>query len=429
MSGELEQLPYDDTTIDHIPISDIVVSDIALWTGPESLRDKAFARLRAERPVSFHPEADIPGFPLGPGFWAVTRFDDVWEVSRHPKLFQSGLGSNIFDLPVEINEFFGSMINMDDPKHVRLRSIVQKAFTPRQIALIDDHVRDVAARVVDRLLADHLDGRCDFVTEVAAQLPLEIICQMMGIPTSDVERIFGWTNAILGASDPDYGGTFEQLLATSLEFFAYAQSLGEQRLEAPADDLTSALMHASVDGERLSAAEFGSFFILLSVAGNETTRNAISHGMLQLTRHPEQRALWWSDFDRFAPGAVEEIVRWASPVTHFRRTATEDTVLNATPIAAGDKVVMFYTSANRDERHFERPYEFDITRTPNDHVGFGAGGPHFCLGANLARREITAMFDELHRRVPDIAIVGEPARLRSMFINGIKRMPCAWSTT
>jgi cytochrome P450 len=211
--------------------------------------------------------------------------------------------------------------------------------------------------------------------------------------------------------------------------FAYAQALGENRLANPTDDLTSVLMHAVVEGERLTTQEFGSFFILLVVAGNETTRNAISHGLKALTDYPEQRERWWADFDGHTKTAVEEIVRWATPVIHFRRTATADTELSGQKIAAGDKVVLWYNSANRDERVFEDPYRFDVTRPLQPgQVGFGAGGPHFCLGANLARREITVMFDEIHRRVPDLRVTGEPAYLQSFFINGIKRLPCAWGS-
>jgi cytochrome P450 len=216
-------------------------------------------------------------------------------------------------------------------------------------------------------------------------------------------------------------------MAHSLEMFMYAQTLGENRRAHPGDDITSVMMSAEVDGERLTPQEFGSFFILLVVAGNETTRNAISHGMRALTDHPDQRDLLFGDFETHAKTAMEEIVRWASPVIHFRRTATEDTELSGQAIEAGEKVVLFYNSANRDERTFEDPFRFDVTRPIQpQQVGFGAGGPHFCLGANLARREMTVMFDELRRRVPTMRITGEPEYLQSAFINGIKRMECAW---
>jgi cytochrome P450 len=210
--------------------------------------------------------------------------------------------------------------------------------------------------------------------------------------------------------------------------FNYAQALGQARLDQPRDDITSALMHAEVDGERLTTQEFGSFFILLVVAGNETTRNAISWGMKLLTEHPDQRKVWWDDFAGVAPTAIEEIVRWATPVIHFRRTATADTEIRGMKIAEGDKVVYWYNSANRDEDKFDDPCQFDLRRHPNPHVSYGAGGPHFCLGANLARREITVMFEEIHRRLPDLQITGQPAMLQSNFIHGIKRMPCAWTT-
>jgi cytochrome P450 len=223
--------------------------------------------------------------------------------------------------------------------------------------------------------------------------------------------------------DPEYGSTLADLMAAAMELFQYAQSLGDERRTRPGDDMTTILMQAEVDGERLTTQELGSFFILLVAAGNETTRNAISHGVKALTDFPEERARWMADFDRVAPTAVEEIVRWATPVIHFRRTATRDVELAGEKIQAGDKVVLWYNSANRDERMFPDPYRFDVTRSPNDHVGFGSGGPHFCLGANLARREIRVMFEELFRRLPDIHVSGPPDMLQSFFIHGIKRMP------
>jgi len=376
--------------------------------------------------VKFFEEMEFAPFPKGPGYWALTRFEEVWQASRNPQLFCSGQGSNIGDLPVEINEFFGSMINMDDPKHYRLRSIVSKGFTPKEVAKVEEYVKVKARTIVDDAIEEHPDRECDFVERIAAQLPLQVICEMMGIPKEDEQQVFHWTNVILGAGDPDYGGTFENLMAQSMAMFQYAQALGEDRLATPRDDITSVMMHAVVDGERLSAQEFGSFFILLVVAGNETTRNAITHGMRFLTQHPEQRAILWDDFHGNIKTTVEEVVRCATPVIHFRRTATEDTELGGVPIKAGEKVVLWYNSANRDPAKFPDPYAFDIRRDPNPHVGYGAGGPHFCLGANLARREISVMFEEIHARLPELRITGEPALLQSSFINGIKRLPCAW---
>ncbi|MCB1269652.1 MAG: cytochrome P450, partial [Microthrixaceae bacterium] len=222
----------------------------------------------------------------GPGYWSLASHEDVWHVSRNPQLFSSGRGVNIGDMPIEISEFFGSMIAMDDPKHFRLRSIVSKGFTPKEIARVEDYVRQKAAAVVDRLLEQFPERECDFVAEVAAPMPLQIICEMMGIPPEDEERVFRWTNVILGVGDPEYAGTFEELMMVAMEIYQYAQALGEDRLKNPKDDLTSIMMHAEVDGERLTAQEFGSFFILLVVAGNETTRTAVSHGMHLLTQHP-----------------------------------------------------------------------------------------------------------------------------------------------
>jgi hypothetical protein len=320
------------------------------------------------------------------------------------------------------------MINMDDPKHFRLRNIVSRGFTPKEVSRIEDHVRDRAARLVTELIERFPNGECDFVEEVAAALPLAIICDMMGIPEEDHKKIFHWTNVILGVGDPEFVGSYEDLMTVALEMFMYAQALGESRVGNPQDDVTSAMMNAVVDGERLTAQEFGSFFILLVVAGNETTRNAISHGMKLLTDNPDQRKIWFDDFDTHTRTAVEEIVRYATPVIHFRRTVTEDTVLSGQELKAGEKVVMFYASGNRDERVFDNPHKFDVMRAVAPaQVGFGAGGPHFCLGANLARREIQVMFDEIRRRLPNMRITGEPAYLQSSFINGIKRMPCAWN--
>jgi cytochrome P450 len=407
-----------------LAVDDIRLGDVAFWTLPEAEREGAFATLRRERPVSWHEEFEYPGLPKGPGFWSVTRWEDVWTVSRSPDLFISGQGSNIGDLPIELLEFFGSMINMDAPRHTKLRLLVNKGFTPRTVARVEQMVRERARRIVDAVAPR---GECDFVTEIAAALPLEIICEMMGIPSSDYRRIFELTNTILGVGDPEYASTIEELMAAGMELFQYAQNLGRERLERPGDDITSTLMHAEVDGERLSEQEFGSFFILLVVAGNETTRNAISHGMRALTEWPDERRRWQADIERYKTSAVEEIVRWATPVIHFRRTAARDTVLGGQPLKAGDKVVMWYNSANRDAAKFDDPYRFDLAREPNEHVGFGAGGPHFCLGANLARREIAMMFDELLRRLPDIEISGPPDHLLSAFIHGIKRMPCRFT--
>ncbi|MDQ1518962.1 MAG: methyl-branched lipid omega-hydroxylase, partial [Actinomycetota bacterium] len=277
-------------------------------------REGIFAKLRAEAPISFHEEMLPPegsSFAQGPGFWALTRYADVMQVSRDPDTFHSAPSVNIPDIPAEIAEWLGSMINMDSPKHTKMRLIVNRGFTPRQVAKIEQSVRDQARDIVDTIAPR---GECDFVTDIAAALPLQIICEMMGIPHADTKRIFELTNTILGVGDPEYVQTMEQLMAAGMELFQYGLQLAEDRLKEPRDDITTSLMHAEVEenGEthRLVASELGSFFLLLVVAGNETTRNAISHGLLALTQHPEPRQRWVDDFEAVSPTAVEEIVRW-----------------------------------------------------------------------------------------------------------------------
>jgi cytochrome P450 len=409
-------------------VDDIQLGTTAFWAKPLQERHEAFAALRDRCPVAFHPELEVlEGAPQGPGFWSITRFDDVRTVSRQPQIFSSTGGITLSDDSPDTREFFGSMIVLDDPRHSKLRLLVQRAFTPKTVQAIEDSVR-VRARQLVAMAAEH--GECDFVEAFAAPLPLQVICDMLGVPDADAQDVFDWTNVILGAGDPDFGGTFEVLVNAAMSMYGYAQALGQDRLDNPREDLVSALMQAEVEGQRLSPAEFGSFFILLAVAGNETTRNAISWGMKMLTEHPDQKQAWMVDVEGRTPDAIEEIVRWGSPVIHMRRTALEDTRIGDTVIAAGDKVVMWYWSANRDETVFSDGHRFDILR-PNAkaQVGYGAGGPHFCLGANLARREITLMFQEIFQWLPDLEITGEPARLLSPFINGIKRMDCAFTPT
>jgi cytochrome P450 len=411
-----------------LAVDEIRLSDPAFWERPLEEREGAFATLRAERPVSFHAEADLGILPQGPGYWALTRHADILEASRSPELFCSGRGRNIQDLPSGFGEFFGSMINMDEPRHGRLRRIVSRGFTPRMLRRLEPDVQRAAGAVIDAVIER---GRCDFVQDIAAPFPLRIVCDLMGIPESHHRFVFDRSNVILGAGDPDYvpdlASAIPALLRAGAELAQLVQDLGRHRVAHPGDDLVSALVNAEVDGDRLGDAELGSFFVLLVVAGNETTRNAISHGMKALCEHPDQRALWESEFERWAPTAVEEIVRWATPVIHFRRTATRDTEIGGQRIREGEKVVLWYCSGNRDEAVFRDPFRFDVTRSPNEHVGFGGPGPHYCLGAHLARREMTVMFRELFRRLPDLRPSGEPALLRSFFIHGIKRMPCEFS--
>jgi cytochrome P450 len=410
-----------------VALADVRLGSLRFWGKDDEFRDGAFATLRRESPITFFKEIRFEGFEPGPGHWALTRYDDVHFASRHPDIFSSHPNITVADQLPEIAEYFGSMIALDDPRHARLRGIVRSAFTPKVVARTEDSVRERARRLVDGLIANHPDGRGELVGELSGPLPLQVICDMMGIPENDHDQIFHWTNVILGFGDPDISTDYEELIKIALDIGAYATALAEDRRANPRDDLTTALVAAEVDGERLTSAEIASFFILLAVAGNETTRNAISHGLLALTRYPEQREIWWNDFDAYTPTAVEEIVRWASPVVYMRRTATRDIEVGGVQIKQGDKVTMWYCSANRDEQHFDNPWLFDVTRNPNHHLGFGGGGTHFCLGANLARREIAVLFEELHRRIPDIAVTEEPSMLLSAFIHGIKRLPVSWT--
>jgi methyl-branched lipid omega-hydroxylase len=414
-------------------VDQIDLSDLEWWARPLTERDEAFALLRAERPIArmVMPALEYPEVPElsqpETEYWAVTRHAELIEASRQSALFCSGKGTNILDLPVPFLEFFGSMINMDDPRHARLRRIVSRGFTPRQLELLRADVEGVAAGIVDAIAER---GSCDFVTEVAALLPLRVIVDLMGIPRSEEQFIFDRTNVILGFTDPEYVADVEDpaavtgaILMAGQELASMVQELAEARVRDPQNDLITALVTSEVDGEHLTPEELASFFILLVAAGNETTRNAIAHGLWLLTENPDQQDRWLSDIPGLAPTAVEEIVRLASPVIHFRRTVTQDGVrLGDHEFSEGDRVVLWYWSANRDEAVFDDPSRFDIGRTPNDHVGFGGPGPHFCLGAHLARREISVMFHELLRRLPDIHAVSEPARLRSNFINGIKHL-------
>ncbi len=408
-----------------LAVDDIDLSDLEFWKRPIEEREGAFETLREERPVSWHEEPDLEIIPRGPGYWALTRYQDILTASRTPEVFCSGKGSNIGDMPEAFLEFFGSMINMDDPQHARLRRIVSRGFTPGRLAKLEENVATAATDIIDQVVDR---GSCDFVTDIAAALPLRIICEMMGIPDSEYQFVFDRTNIVLGAADPEYVPDLMQaipaLLTAGSELNQLFSGLAEARRKNPIDDLTSALVNAELEGEQLSDQELASFFILLVVAGNETTRNAISHGMKALCDHPEQRAVWQSDFETVAPTAIEEIIRWATPVIHFRRTATRDTELGGQKIEAGQKVVLFYCSGNRDPAAFPDPHQFDVRRTPNEHVAFGGPGPHFCLGAHLARREIRVMFKEILTRLPDLQVTSEPDRLVSNFINGIKHLPC-----
>jgi cytochrome P450 len=415
-------------------LDEIDLSSLEFWDRPLAEREGAFRLLRRERPLPFFEEPDFSEAsplapPRGPGYRAVVRHADIVEVSRNPDVFCSGRGAvSVIDLPPEMVEYFAGMISTDNPRHARLRRIVSAAFNPRRVKAIEDTIEEVAQRVVDR--AAPL-GECDFVTDVASPLPLEIICRMMGVPSSEYDGVFRCSNVILSGGDPEYipEGT-DPVLATiqaGQELTALMESLAARRLEEPEDDLTTALITTNIDGEALTHGELASFFILLLTAGNETTRNSISHALWAFTEHPAQRAIWQADPAAVAPTGVDEIVRWASPVIWMRRTVTRDAELAGEELHEGDKLLLFYSSGNRDESVFDDPYTFDVRRSPNPHVGFGAAGPHFCLGAHLARREIDVMLRVLLERLPDITATDEPDRLRSNFINGIKHLPCRFT--
>lgn len=378
-----------------------------------------FEVLRREAPVYWHDE------PQGKGFWAVTRYDDVVAVNRDAETYSSARGTAlIHDLEPELLEQQRMMmLNMDPPMHTRYRRLVNRGFTPRMVSALEDNMRRLTTRIIDAVSEK---GECDFVTDIAAELPLQVIADIMGVPQDDRHLVFDWSNRMVGSEDPEYQTAAEAATMAAMELYDYAHKLAaEKRLDLH-DDIVSILLKSEPNGEALSELEFDMFFLLLAVAGNETTRNLIAHGTLALIDHPEQRKRLIDD-PSLMPSAIEEMLRWGSPVMHFRRTATRDTELNGQKISEDDKVVFWHISANRDESVFEDPYTFDIARSPNEHVAFGSGGPHFCLGANLARLEIRVMFEEVLRRMPDMELAGPVQRLRSNFINGIKHLPVSFS--
>jgi methyl-branched lipid omega-hydroxylase len=412
-----------------VDLDAVDLSDRDWWAGPPSVRYATFAALRRERPFAFFAEPELPGIPVGPGYWAVTRYADLEAISSQPALFCSGRGAvSIPDVPADLNEFYGSLISMDDPRHAKIRRIVSKAFTPRVLEQLVDQVRSVVDDVLTRArrTAEAQDGAIDVVADIAAPIPLRVICDMMGVPEEARATVLAQSNVILSGGDPelieDENDPVSAFLLAGMELAGLMERLAAERLAHPQSDLTTALVTTEVDGERLSQQEIASFFILLLVAGNETTRNAISQGVLALHEHPDQRARWAADpgLDRTA---VEEVVRWTSPVTWMRRTATRDGEVNGHRFRAGDKFLLLYAAANRDPAVFRDPEVLDLARDPNPHVGFGSRGPHFCLGAHLARRELAVTFRALFDRLPDLEITGEPDRLRSSFVNGVKRLP------
>jgi cholest-4-en-3-one 26-monooxygenase len=387
---------------------DLVDRDRYATSGPPH---DQFAWLRANSPVHWH-EGE-------PGFWAVTRYEDVIHVSRRSDLFSShrklALFEELSEEQIALQRLM--MLNQDPPEHTRRRSLVNRGFTPRTIGALEQHIRDICDDLLDKC-----SGEIDFVTEVAAPLPLYVICELLGAPVADRDKVFAWSNRMIGSQDPDYASSPEEGSSAAMEVYAYANQLAAQRRANPRDDIVTKLLQSDENGETLAEDEFDLFVLLLVVAGNETTRNAASGGMLALFEHPDQWDRLVAD-PTLATTAADEIVRWVSPVNLFRRTSTKDQVLGGQPIKADDKVVVFYGSANRDTSVFPDADVFDIGRTPNPHIGFGGGGAHFCLGNHLAKLELRVLFEQLARRHPRLRQSGPARRLRSNFISGIKELP------
>jgi cholest-4-en-3-one 26-monooxygenase len=381
-----------------------------------------FAALRRAAPVRWNPQPSDMGFN-DDGFWAVTRHKDVVAISRDSDTFSSYENGAIIRFPsgntrdqVELQRVI--MLNTDPPHHTKIRGIVSRGFTPRAI----NDLRDVLSQRAAKIVATALEqGTGDFVTDVACELPLQAIAELIGVPQEDRHKLFTWSNDMVGYDDPDYQGDGETAAA---EVLGYSMLMAEDRRACPRDDIVTKLVNAQVDGEELTSDEFGFFVILLAVAGNETTRNAISHGMLAFLDNPAQWELFKAERPRTA---VDEIVRWSTPVTVFQRTATKDVELGGQQVKAGQRVGMFYRSANFDDEVFDHPEQLDILRDPNPHVGFGGTGAHYCLGANLARLEIDLIFNAIADAMPDISKAGDPQRLRSGWLNGVKRLPVTYA--
>jgi cholest-4-en-3-one 26-monooxygenase len=401
-------------------LSDIDLLDRDRFT--QGVPHEWFTFLRREAPVYHHAEPD------GPGFWVLTKYDDIVAVGRDAETFsshQSRGGVVGLEGRQVAEEFQGGgnlMLTMDPPEHTRYRKLVNRGFTPRQMRMLEPHVRELTTQIIDDVIER---GECDFVVDVAAELPLQVIAEMLGVPPEDRHKLFEWSNRMVGSEDPEYQVSEAETTNAQVEMYMYANALAEDRRANPRDDIVSALLTAEVDGDRLSELDFNLFFLLIAVAGNETTRNSMAHGVRALCENPDQYKLLVEDPSLAVP-ATEEIVRWATPVMYFRRNVTRDTEIRGQKIAAGDKVAMYYISGNRDEDHFDDPFAFDIRRHPNEHIGFGGGGPHHCLGANLARMEIRLLLEEMARRMPTIELAGEPQLLRSNFVSGIKHMPVSF---
>ncbi len=397
-------------------LSEIDLTSTERWLG--GIPHEQFALLRREAPVFRHHGTDeqMPEF-----FWCLTRYADVQAANRDIETFSSSRGGVLLDVmqSLEERESFRTIIDTDDPEHARLRRLVSRGFTPRSIATFEARYRDAVGQVLDRAMQR---PSFDFVSEVAIPLPAFAISELIGVPEEERGRITDWTNQISGRSDPELSGGPDASLIAATELYTYATELANERRVDPRDDIVTTLI-TEVDDDALGAHELEMFILALAVAGNETTRTAISQGLLALLDHPDQMELLRARPDELVASAVEEIIRWATPVVYFRRTATRDVELHGTVIREDDPVALFYMSANYDETVFSEPYRFDITRSPNPHVSFGGGGPHFCLGAHLARLEIRVLLEALVARTRTIELAGQPDRLRSSWINALKRLP------
>ncbi|AIJ24659.1 MULTISPECIES: cytochrome P450 [Amycolatopsis methanolica group] len=410
----------------------IDISDMAFWARPPHERERVFAQLRRERPVSWQRPVFSPLMgevnEAEAGYWAVVRNADIVTVSRHAEVFSSATGGVTFeDMPSEILEMATSILTMDAPRHGKVRRLISSTFTPKRLALIQDQIANQARRIVDAIAPL---GEVEFVSAVSARLPMWTISEMIGIPEENRDEVHEAANLMISWDDEEVTGGLDAptaMLNGIATLHGVCQDVIEARRAKPADDLLTALTQAEVDGARLTDDEIRSFFVLLCVAGNDTTKQTTTHTLRALTEFPDQRRLLMEDFDGRIDGAVEEFVRWASPVMTFRRTALEPFELAGQRIEAGDKVVMFYSSGNRDEEAFDRPGTFDITRDNRRHVAFGGRGPHYCLGNHLAKTQLKLIFSELLTRLPDIRADGEPEYLTSTFINGIKSQRCVFT--
>jgi cholest-4-en-3-one 26-monooxygenase len=398
------------------------MADIDVWSlssFDDGIPHDTFARLRSEAPVYRHPDPLVPE-----GHWAVTRHADVQFISRNPEIFSSHERSCMIDemAPDLLAQQQMMMVNLDPPDHTRLRSLVNRGFTPRTIRRLRGQMESTCSAIIDKAMAKGPAEAVDAVTAISADLPLVVIADLLGVPQADRHKLFDWSNRMVGAEDPDLGKGMDSAADAALEVFSYAHGLGDEKRSNPADDIVSRFVTADEEGNVLSDLEFDLFFLLLTTAGNETTRNAISGGIQAFIEHPDQWDRLKAD-PSLAPKAADEVVRWVTPVMDFRRTAMADVDLGGTSIKRGDKVIIYYASANRDEAVFENPDVFDIGRDPNPHLGFGGGGPHFCLGRHLALLEIEVMLEGLVRRVERFEPAGVPRRMRSHFLNGLKELP------